>query len=103
MILCWSIGGHARMAPSTTVTVEFFGVPRHRAGRREVTLAAGTVREVLDALEAACPGLRGLRDRQGHLSGHYLLSIDGQSFVEGLDTPLTAGQRLLLLSADAGG
>jgi len=91
------------MTTATTVTVEFYGIPRQRAGRSELTLAASTVAEVLDRLEQACPGLRGLRDRDGHLSRHYLLSIDGQSFVKGLETRLTVGQRLLLLSADAGG
>src|SRR3954452_13768236 len=90
------------MAQSGTVTVEFFGIPRQRAGRAELLVAAGTVAEVLGAVETACPGLDGLRVNN-RLSPHYLLSIDGQRFVDGLDMPLVAGQNVLLLSADAGG
>jgi hypothetical protein len=34
---------------------------------------------------------------------HYLLSVNGATFVEDLARPLQPGDRLLLLSADAGG
>ena len=43
------------------VTVEFYGVPRQRAGRSELAVAARTVAELLEAVERACPGLAGLR------------------------------------------
>lgn len=85
------------------VTVELFGVPRLRAGRSQLTVAAGTVREALRAIEVACPGLAGLVCADRQLAPHYLISIDGKQFVTDLSSPLRPGDRLLLLSADAGG
>jgi molybdopterin converting factor small subunit len=85
------------------VTVEFFGVPRMRAGRGELTISAGTVADLLAAVERACPGLTGLLQPDGQLAPHYLLSLDGRSFVTDTKQRLHAGDRILLLSADAGG
>ena len=84
------------------VTVEFFGVPRMRAGRTDLTLPAGTVAELLAGVEHYCPGLSGLL-RNGRLAPHYLLSMDGQQFVTDMNQEIRPGDRLLLLSADAGG
>ncbi len=86
-----------------TVTVEFFGVPRHCAGRAELRVAAATVAELLTAVERACPGLAGLRRADGRLAPHYLLSIDGRRFIGDMGEALRPGERVLLLSADAGG
>jgi hypothetical protein len=85
------------------VTVEFYGVPRLRAGRGELTVTATTVADVLAAVALACPGLAGLRRPDGRLAPHYLLSLDGERFVTDPAQPLRPGDRLLLLSADAGG
>jgi hypothetical protein len=85
------------------VTVEFFGVPRHRAGRAELTVRARTVAEALEGVERACPALAGLRTADGRLAAHYLLSLDGERFLSDVGQPLRPGARLLLLSADAGG
>jgi molybdopterin converting factor small subunit len=90
------------VASGPQVTVEFFGVPRARAGRAELAVAAATVAEALAAVERACPGLKGLV-RAGRLAPHYLLSINGERFVTRLEEPLGPSTRLLLLSADAGG
>ena len=89
-------------APSL-VTVEFYGMPRQRAGRSELTVAAQTPAELLAAVERACPGLAGLRQPDGRLAPLYLLSIEGRQFVTDLNQLLRPGERLLLLSADAGG
>ena len=91
------------MVEADSVIVEFFGIPRQRAGRAELAVAAGTVAEILAAIERACPGLVGLRAVDGRLARHYLLSIDGQSFVTRAEETVQPGERLLLLSADAGG
>jgi molybdopterin converting factor small subunit len=88
---------------SETVTVEFYGIPRQRAGRAEVCVSAHTVAELLDAVEAACPGLGTLRRADGQLVPHYLLSREGRVFLADPRLELSAGERLLLLSADAGG
>jgi molybdopterin converting factor small subunit len=85
------------------VTVEFYGVPRQRAGRAELAVPARTVGELLAAVEAACPGLAELRRPDGRVAAHYLLSIDGREFVTDVRQELRPGDRVLLLSADAGG
>jgi molybdopterin converting factor small subunit len=85
------------------VTVEFYGWPRWRAGRTELTVPAGTVEELLAAVERACPGLAGLQRTDGGLAPYYLLSRDGRQFVADSTQEVQPGERLLLLSADAGG
>ena len=90
------------MAQAERVTVEFFGIPRLRAGRAELDLPLGTVGETLAAVERTCPGLTGLV-QSGKLAPQYLLSINGQRFDAGPGETLRGGDRLLLLSADAGG
>jgi len=85
-----------------SVTVELFAMARARAGRAELAVPARTVREALEGVAAACPGLAGLLVG-GCLSPHYLLSLDGERFVADLDEPLPSGARLVLMSADAGG
>jgi hypothetical protein len=87
----------------TQVTIEFYGIPRQRAGRAELGVTAATVADALAAVAAACPGLRALRTTDGRLAPHYLLSLDGERFLTEPGESLPPGSRLLLLSADAGG
>jgi molybdopterin converting factor small subunit len=86
-----------------TIVVEFYGLPRQRAGRAELRVPAGTVGETLAVVEKACPGLGGLVQADGRLAPHYLLSINGRRFVVDLKHQLHSEDRMLLLSADAGG
>lgn len=85
------------------VTVEFFGIPRQRAGRARMSISANTIAELLCALEKSCPGLEDLRQADGQLASHYLLSLDGQRFLGDLQQELQPGDKVLLLSADVGG
>jgi molybdopterin converting factor small subunit len=85
------------------VTVEFFGIPRQRAGQAELVVSPGTVADTLAAVEKGCPGLTGLLQADGRLAPHFLLSINGRRFTTRLEQSLAPGDRLLLLSADAGG
>lgn len=85
------------------ITIEFYGVPRQRAGRAEMTVVARTVAELLAAVESACPGLAGLRQADGGPAAHYLVSVEGRQFVNDGRQELRPGDRVLLLSADAGG
>jgi molybdopterin converting factor small subunit len=85
------------------ITVEFFAIPRLRAGQAQLTVRAATVSELLRALDDACPALRCLTDAVCRLNPQYLLSVNGQRFVADLDVPLQAGDEVLLLSADVGG
>jgi molybdopterin converting factor small subunit len=85
------------------ITVEFYGVPRQRAGRPELAVRAAQLGEALHAVQQACPKLSDLINADGRLASHYLLSIDGAGFVTDMDETLESGARVLLLSADAGG
>jgi molybdopterin converting factor small subunit len=91
------------MSLTIPITVEFFGIPRQRAGCAEAAVAGETLADVLAALERAYPRLCGLRRADGGPSDHYLISLDGDRFVSDPGQRLAPGCRLLLLSADAGG
>jgi molybdopterin converting factor small subunit len=91
------------MLPSTSLTVEFYGIPRQRTGCAQTTVCAGALADVLGALETKFPALHGLRRPNGGPAPHYLLSLDGTCFVSDPHQRLEPGSRLLLLSADAGG
>ncbi|MFO0970009.1 MAG: hypothetical protein U0793_31035 [Gemmataceae bacterium] len=90
------------MSPAGEVIIELFGVPRHKAGAAEVRVPAGTLEQVLRGVERLCPAL-GEVCVKGRLASHYLLALDGQSFVADLQRPMAPGTRLVLLSADVGG
>ena len=90
------------MLPAPRITVEFFGTARLRAGRSDLPIEAATVADALTATARECPALAGVVDN-GKLSGHYLASVNAGPFLIDLHHPLAAGDRLLLLSADAGG
>jgi hypothetical protein len=91
------------MTLGPSIIVEFYGIPRLRAERAELSVPPGTVSEALAAVQQACPGLTDLVDCDGRLKVQYLISINGREFGPSLDRPLHSGDRLLLLSADAGG
>jgi molybdopterin converting factor small subunit len=82
--------------------VEFLGIPRERAGVAEIELDAQTLGQALSTLAARFPALRELitADR---LHASVAANLNGDQFVSDPDTSLAAGDRLLLLSADAGG
>jgi sulfur-carrier protein len=87
---------------SSRVTIEFFGIPRERAGLTELQVKAATVGEALYAAARHCPALHGLI-HDGRIAPHYRISINGQRFVTDLDEKLAEGDRVLILSADVGG
>ena len=93
----------SRAAASGLVTVEFYGVPRQQAGRAELVVPAGTLAEALAEVERQCPALAGLAVPGGSPAPHYLVSIDGRRFIRDGQERLRPGERLLVLSADAGG
>ena len=82
--------------------VEFLGIPRERAGIAELEVEATTLGQLCGALVSRCPGLRELMSDEG-LHPSVVANLNGDEFVSDLDTRLAATDRLLILSADAGG
>jgi molybdopterin converting factor small subunit len=85
------------------IRVEFYDVARARAGVAAIDVEAATVGEALTAAAARCPGLSPEIVRAGALAPHWRASVNGTGFVADPQTPLAAGDALLLLSALAGG
>ena len=83
--------------------VEFFGIPRHRAGCAMAHIDGETLADVLAALARSYPRLLGLQRPDGSPSPQYLVSLDGSRFLTDPQERLEPESRLLLLSADAGG
>jgi molybdopterin converting factor small subunit len=78
------------------VRVELYGVARLRAGVEAVEVDGETLGDVLRALADRFPALD-VTD-QG-----WLISLDGERFIDDPDMPLPSDAKLLLLSAQAGG
>jgi sulfur-carrier protein len=85
------------------IMIEFYGVPRRRAGTASVTLEAATLGQALQELGRVVPALNGSVLEQGTVHEVYKLSLNGERFVSDPSTPLCDGDVLLLMSADVGG
>jgi molybdopterin synthase sulfur carrier subunit len=74
-------------------------------GEEKVSAEGNTVRAVIDALERAHPGLRErlLDDKGIRRFVNVYLGDEDVRFLEGLDTPLKAGDELSIIPAIAGG
>jgi sulfur-carrier protein len=82
--------------------VEFFGIPRERAGVAELELEAETLGQLLSALERRFPSPAGLVE-SGRLHSSFRANLNGDTFVSDPRTRLSASDCVLILSADAGG
>ncbi len=91
------------MSERPGIVVEFYGVPRQRAGRAELPLHAATLGEMMAEVVRHCPRLADLRGPDGRPAPAYLVSLNGERFLLAPDEPVRQGDRILLLSADAGG
>jgi molybdopterin-guanine dinucleotide biosynthesis protein A/molybdopterin converting factor small subunit len=93
---------------SIPVTVELFGVARLLAKTKEVPLSlppTATLSDVCQALAAEHPVLLGRvinPDRCSLLSG-YACNINGLEFVKNFNAKVNPGDKIFILSADAGG
>jgi molybdopterin synthase sulfur carrier subunit len=85
------------------ITIELYGVPRLRAGRAQVEVEASSLGEALRALVETCPALAGMVVDGGRLAAHYLVALNGRQLTVDPRTALSAGDVVVLLSADAGG
>lgn len=88
------------------IHVEFYGIPRARAGRQRMTVSVpelGTLRDVYLELGRQLPRFAEACLAAGQLRQGYLACIDGKQFTTDPRTKLADGTSLLILSADVGG
>ena len=68
----------------------------------ETTVAAATVADLLDALDARWPGMRDrVRDSTPAIRRHMKVFVDSER--ASLDTPLSSGAEVFILTAISGG
>lgn len=89
-------------------TVELFGIARLRAKKSEVSLELppnATLADVLLGLAEAVPALVGpvIAREKDRLAAGHACNLNGRDFVRGAGTRIVNGDRILILSADAGG
>jgi len=82
--------------------VEFLGIPRERAGIPELELEAGTLGQLLRTLAGTFPAFAELITADG-LHPSLAANLNGDEFIRDPQTLLAHDDRLLILSADAGG
>ena len=89
------------------VTVFLPGPLREKAGNHSMlTVSGGTVREIIDALDHVYPGLRfQLCYESGELRPFVNIFLHQQNirYLQGLDTPVAAGEQLSIFPSVAGG
>jgi len=82
--------------------VEFFGVPRERAGVSELEVHAETLGQLLGMLAERMPSLSEII-RNDRLHPAFVANLNGDRFVSDPATRLDVQDCVLILSADAGG
>ena len=86
-----------------TVRVEFYGIPRARAGVAAIELEATRFDDALRILSVRLPEFARHCLEAGRLRPSFLANLNGRRFLVDLATPLEDGDSLLILSADVGG
>jgi molybdopterin synthase sulfur carrier subunit len=79
---------------------------RFTGGEARVEIAAGTVAQALDTLDARFPGLgERIRDESGNVRRFVNVFVNGRNIRdgEGIDTALSPGDELGIIPAMAGG
>jgi molybdopterin converting factor small subunit len=82
--------------------VEFFGVPRERAGVSMLEVEADTLGQLMGTLAAQIPSFAKLVG-VNRLHPAFVANLNGDRFVSDPGTPLGENDCVLILSADAGG
>ncbi len=89
------------------IVVEFYGIPRARAGVQQTQVLDGresaSLREILTEVAAHYPDFGANCVNDGKLRDGFVASVDGDEFIRDEDSRIASGQSLLILSADAGG
>ena len=90
-----------------SIRVEFYGIPRSRAGVESAVVDIGEggtpFGQILAELADQFPELATDCIRDASLQAGYIASIDGERFVTDPSEMLPPGVSLLIMSADAGG
>ena len=89
-------------APAKDMRVEFFGVPRERAGVAVLEMQAQTLGQLLEILAQRIPSLGDLI-AEDKLHSAFVANLNGDQFVSDPQTRLREDDNILILSADAGG
>jgi molybdopterin synthase sulfur carrier subunit len=74
--------------------------------RAEIICEGENIREVLDSLEASCPGIKArICDEQGNLRRfvNFYVNSEDIRFLDGADTKLADGDEISIVPAIAGG
>jgi molybdopterin converting factor small subunit len=82
--------------------IEFFGIPRERAGVPKLEVHADTLGQVLGILAAQIPSL-GEFITLDRLHSEFVANLNGDRFINDPRTPLVDDDCVIILSADAGG
>jgi molybdopterin converting factor small subunit len=85
------------------VAVEFFGIPRARAGLAQTSAVGSNLGDVLSDLAGKFPQLAETCIEGRSLRAGFIVSLGAERFVTSPETPLCEGDTVLLLSLDAGG
>ena len=80
------------------VKVEFYGIPRARAGVTETISQGSSVGDVLEDLARRLPQLANACIDGRNLKSGYTLNLKGDRFLTDPQTPLADGDVLLYLS-----
>lgn len=86
-----------------SVTVEFYAIPRQRAGVASIDAPAGTLGGILVDVGRRLPAFAMECLDGDRLKGGYIANINGQQFIRDAGAELRDGDSLLILSADLGG
>jgi adenylyltransferase/sulfurtransferase len=74
--------------------------------QHEIAIPAASVAELVDGILARYPVLRPhLFDAQGNLRRHFNIFVNGANIrdLNGMDTPLTDGDKVIVMASAAGG
>ena len=92
--------------PMMSIEVEFFGIPRERAGTDRTTVLRGQssalLANIFSALGTEFPDFAAACLDGNKLQCGYVASINGEFFTS-CDAIVESGKSVLILSADAGG
>jgi len=96
------VNAHVIIRLTAVMYVEFLGIPRERAGVSELEIEAKTLGQLLGTLARQCPAL-GELIAEDRLHPSLAANLNGDAFVSDPETALSRDDRVLILSADAGG